>query len=74
MAFEDFWMSQTEEPTGASLRFSGSQFLTRNPSITTNRTTFTIAFWVKLGRVNSPPAQTFFSVSGTSNFDAFNVY
>jgi hypothetical protein len=54
MAFEDFWMSQTEEPAGASLRFSGAQYLQRliGTSAPTNGNKATLSMWVKRGALS----------------------
>jgi hypothetical protein len=55
MAFEDFWFSKTDEPTGASLRFSGGQSLFRDfgaPTGTHNLTNNFISVWVKFSNNN----------------------
>jgi hypothetical protein len=72
VAFEDFWMSQTEEPTGASLRFSGGQGLTWMQGVPTNRPVWTLSFWMKRATVNAATLQQpFFWNFGNANFHSY---
>jgi hypothetical protein len=53
MAFEEFWMSQTDEPTGASLRFSGGQDLVRTPAIASGFNQWTFSSWFKICKIDA---------------------
>ena len=54
MAFEDYWFSKTDEPTGASLRFSGGQTLYKAASgAQTFYGQLTISFWIKVANLTA---------------------
>jgi len=63
MAFEDFWFSKTDEPTGASLRFSGAQYIGWTPAANGDRLKWTWSGWVKRGTVDSSQ-ENIFGASG----------
>jgi hypothetical protein len=62
MAFEDYWFSKTDEPVGASLRFSGAQSLSRPVSVTES-SFVTFSVWVKRGSLGA--TQVLFGENGT---------
>ena len=72
-----FFIAGTQEyQVKRSLRFNDgdSAYLSRTPSSTSNRKTWTFSAWVKRGNITTGAFQTLFSANNSSNYGLYGTY